>query len=310
MSSAGVWPALPLAAWTDTKETLHRWTQVVGKVRTALAPPVNHWWHVTLYANARGLTTSAMPYDAGSVEITFDFVDHALKIETSGGATEEVPLRPRSVADFYHAVMAALKKVGVNVRISPRPMEIAEAVPLDKDETHGSYDADAARRFWLVLLQSGNVMQAFRGRFIGKCSPVHFWWGSFDLACTRFSGRRAPRHPGGVPNCPDVVTWEAYSHECISAGWWPGGGLVDDAAFYAYAYPEPDGCSVAPIKPAAASYHPTMREWVLPYEAVRTSSDPGAMLTSFLQSTYEAAANLGRWDRAALERATAEPRFT
>jgi hypothetical protein len=303
VSAAGRWPALRLDSWADTKETLHRWTQVVGKVRLALAPPVNHWWHVSLYANARGLTTSAMPYDAGFVEITFDFVEHVLRIETSGGASEQVPLRPRSVADFYHAVMAALRKIGVNVRISPRPVEIAETVALDKDETHGSYDADAARRFWLVLLQSGNVIQAFRGRFIGKCSPVHFWWGSFDLSCTRFSGRPAPRHPGGVPNCPDYVTDEAYSHECISAGWWPGGGMVDDAAFYAYAYPEPDGCSVAPIQPASAIYHPTMREWVLPYDAVRTASDPSATLISFLQSTYEAAATLGRWDRAALERA-------
>ena len=301
MPSVEPWPRLPLREWADTKDTLHLWTQIVGKIRLALAPHVNHWWNVTLYVTARGLTTSAMPCRSATIELSFDFIDHVVRIETSEGAVEEVALRPRSVADFYHAVMDALRKAGVEVHIWPHPVEIVEAIPFAKDETHGSYDADAARRFWLAVAQSTHVMQTFRGRFIGKCSPVHFWWGSFDLSCTRFSGRRAPRHPGGVPNCPDYVTLEAYSHECISAGWWPGGGAVDDAAFYAYAYPEPDGCAAAPLQPAEAMYHPVLREWVLPYEAVRRSAAPDAALLAFLESTYDAAATLGKWDRASLE---------
>jgi hypothetical protein len=295
------WPSLRLSEWTDTKDTLHMWTQIVGKVRLALTPHVNHWWNVTLYVTARGLTTSAMPYRGGTVEMSFDFIDEVMRVETSDGAVEEVALRPRSVADFYHATMDRLRKAGVDVHIWPHPVEITDPIPFAKDETHGSYDTDAVRRLSLVLAQSSHVMQKFRGRFIGKCSPVHFWWGSFDLACTRFSGRPAPRHPGGIPNCPDYVTLEAYSHECISAGWWPGGGAVDDAAFYAYAYPEPDGCSAAPLRPSAATYHPVMHEWVLPYESVRRSPTPEADLLAFLESAYDAPATLGKWDRAALE---------
>ena len=245
MSSVEPWPRLSLREWVDTKDTLHLWTQIVGKIRLALAPHVNHWWNVTLYVTARGLTTSAMPCRGATIELSFDFIDHVVRIETSEGAVEEKALRPRSVADFYHAVMDALRKA------------------------------------------------------VGKCSPVHFWWGSFDLSCTRFSGRPAPRHPGGVPNCPDYVTQDAYSHECISAGWWPGGGAVDDAAFYAYAYPEPAGCDVAPIQPSGASYHAVLHEWVLPYETVRQSTVPEAALHAFLQSTYDAAATLGKWDKAA-----------
>ncbi len=302
MSTAGGWPTLPLNQWQDTKDTLHLWTQVVGKVRLALAPMVNHWWQVPLYVNARGLTTSAMPYDGGSVEIIFDFLDHGLHIETSSGARRTVALAPRSVADFYSEVMASLRDVGVDVRIRSRPVELVEVIPFEKDHTHASYDAEAAQRFWRVLIEADRVLHEFRGRFLGKCSPVHFWWGSFDLSCTRFSGRRAPPHPGGVPNAPDYVALEAYSHECVSAGWWPGGGAVTDAAFYAYAYPEPAGCAAAPIRPQAASYHAQLREWVLPYDAVRTSTDPDAALLAFLESTYATAARLGAWDRSALER--------
>jgi hypothetical protein len=301
------WPELALDAWRDTKDTLHLWTQIVGKVRLALAPMVNHWWQVPLYVDARGLTTSAMPYEGGAVEARFDFVDHLLHIETSTGATRHVAMAPRSVADFYKETMAALEALGVHVRIRTRPVELTEVVPFDRDEIHGAYDADAAQRFWRVLVQVDRVLHAFRGGFLGKCSPVHFWWGSFDLSCTRFSGRRAPPHPGGVPNCPDYVTREAYSHECISAGWWPGGGVVDEPAFYAYAYPEPIGCAVAPILPAAGAYHPVLREWILPYGAVRTAADPDGSLLAFLHSTYETAATLGAWDRPALERRQ-EPR--
>jgi hypothetical protein len=300
-STTAAWPSLRLSEWADTKDTLHMWTQIVGKVRLALAPHVNHWWNVTLYVTARGLTTSAMPYRGRTVEMSFDFIDEVMRVETSDGAVEEVALHPRSVADFYHATMDALRRVGVDVRIWPHPVEVTDPIPFAKDETHGSYDADAVRRLSLVLAQSSHVMQKFRGRFIGKCSPVHFWWGSFDLSCTRFSGRPAPRHPGGIPNCPDYVTLEAYSHECISAGWWPGGGPVDDASFYAYAYPEPEGCSAAPLQPPAATYHPVLREWVLPYESVRLSATPEADLLAFLESTYDAPATLGKWDRAALE---------
>jgi len=297
------WPPLPLAGWQDTKDTLHLWTQIVGKVRLALAPMVNHWWQVPLYVNARGLTTSAMPYRGGAVELRFDFLTHALRVETSDGQVRDVFLHPRSVASFYHDLMAALKAAGVDVRIWRHPVELpGTPVPFDQDEVHGSYDTDAAERFWRLLVEAHRVFHQFRGRFLGKCSPVHFWWGSFDLSCTRFSGRPAPTHPGGVPNLADWVTREAYSHECISAGWWPGGGGVDEPAFYAYAYPEPPGCPEAPIAPVAGSYRMEMREWVLPYEAVRTAGDPDETLLEFLQSTYGTAADLGGWDRKGLER--------
>lgn len=303
MTPREAWPALPLAQWRDTRDTLQLWAQVVGKVRLALAPMVNHWWQVPLYVGARGLTTTAMPFAGGAVEATFDFLDHRLRIDSSSGDTRSVALEPRSVADFYRAVMDALHAIGVDVRIQPRPVELPEVIPFAEDETHRAYDGEAARRFWRLLIQVDRVFHEFRGRFIGKCSPVHFWWGSFDLACTRFSGRPAPPHPGGAPNTPDYVMREAYSHECISAGWWPGGGgVVDEPAFYAYAYPEPAGCPEAPIRPEAAGYNSQLREWILPYDAVRTAADPDAALLAFLESTYAAAARLGGWDRATLER--------
>lgn len=298
MTAVERWPALPLAEWEDTRATLHLWTQIVGKVRLALAPMVNHWWQVALYVNARGLTTSAMPYDDGVVEITFDFQEHVLRLETSGGASRAIALAPRSVAEFHREVMAALRDLGVDARITRLPNEMENVVPFDEDVTHASYDADSANRLWRVLIDVDRVLHEFRGRFIGKSSPVHFWWGSFDLAVTRFSGREAPPHPGGVPNLPDRVTREAYSHECMSVGWWPGGGAVTEPAFYAYAYPEPAGSPTAPISPAAAYYHGGLREWILPYEAVRTAADPDAELLSFLQSAYDTVSRLGKWDPA------------
>lgn len=300
-----IWPELPLHQWQETYATLHRWTQIVGKTRLALAPMQNHWWQATLYLTARGLGTSAIPYHERSFEIELDFLDHLLVIRTSDGATGTVPLVPRSVESFYHEYMAVLRSLGIEPRIRPVPAEVADTTPFNEDRGHRSYDADAAQRCWRILAQVDRVLKKFRGRFTGKCSPSHFWWGAFDLACTRFSGRRAPAHPGGIPNTPDSVTREAYSHECISAGWWPGsvGAPVDEPAFYAYAYPEPPGCPEAPVRPPAAHYQMAMREWILPYEAVRTAPDPDAALLDFLQSTYEAAADLGRWDRAALERA-------
>jgi Family of unknown function (DUF5996) len=296
------WPPLPLREWEATRDTLHLWSQVVGKIRLALAPMENHWWQVPFYVTPRGLTTSAMPYRGTALEICFDFLDHQLRLETSADKHATVSLMPRTVADFYRTVMAALDAVGVSVRIWPRAVEMPAMIRLDEDVAHAAYDADAAQRFWRLLVQVDRVLHRFRGHFLGKCSPVHFWWGSFDLSCTRFSGRPAPRHPGGVPNLADWVTREAYSHECISAGWWPGGGVVDAPAFYAYVYPEPAGCVDAVVRPVAALYHPAAREWILPYEAVRTAADPDAELLAFLQSTYEAAAGLAGWNRAALER--------
>lgn len=296
------WPRLPLAEWHETYATLHRWTQMVGKTRLALAPMQNHWWQVTLYLTARGLGTSAIPDRQRSFEIEFDFIDHALIARTSDGATRTMPLRPRPVAEFYADYVSMLRSLDVATRIWPVPVEMADALPFPEDRLHATYDADAAHRCWRVLAQVDRVLKTFRSGFVGKCSPSHFWWGAFDIACTRFSGRRAPRHPGGIPNCPDRVAIEAYSHECISAGWWPGnvGGAMEEPAFYAYAYPVPDGCSAARVRPAAASYHPTLREWVLPYEAVRTSADPDRDLLEFLTSTYDAAAELAAWDREAL----------
>ncbi|HEX7127364.1 MAG TPA: DUF5996 family protein [Thermodesulfobacteriota bacterium] len=299
--AGGAWPALPLAAWRDTYETLRRWAQLVGKTRLALAPRENHWWHTALYPTARGLTTSPMPYGNRTLEVDFDFVDHNLIIRTGDGATRALALAPRSVADFYREYVSILDSLGLHVPLWPVPVEIDDATPLDTDRVHASYDADAAHRFWLALAQATRVLREFRGRFLGKSSPVHFFWGSFDLACTRFSGRRAPTHPGGVPNLADRVTREAYSHECTSAGWWPGGGPVQEPAFYAYAYPEPGGFADAPVRPAAASYHAGLREFVLPYDAVRTADRPEEAALDFFQSTYEAAADLAGWDRAALE---------
>jgi len=300
------WPRLSLDEWAATQTTLHRWTQIVGKTRLALAPMQNHWWQVTLYVTARGLTTSPIPRanGSGTFEVEFDFIDQALMIRTSEGDTGIVPLVPRTVADFCADYMSVLRSLDIDVRIRPVPSEMPDTIPFPADRTHASYDADAAQRCWQVLVQADRALKEFRARFMGKSSPSHFWWGGFDISCTRFSGRPAPRHPGGIPNLPDYVTREAYSHECISAGWWPGtvGSPVAESAFYAYSYPEPAGCDVAPIKPATAYYHPLMHEWILPYESVRTSATPERDLREFLQSTYEAAADLGKWDRAALER--------
>jgi hypothetical protein len=304
---ADTWPTLP-GEWLPTYATLHRWTQIVGKTRLGLAPFENHWWHCTLYVTARGLTTSPMPYRGGVVEIEFDFLSDLLLAQTNGGETRSLRLENKSVADFYHEYRAMLAALDVDVRITPTPNEVADGTPFPKDRAHATYDGDAARRWWLALTGADRMLKQFRGGFEGKCSPSHFWWGGFDLACTRFSGRPAPQHPGGIPNCPDYVMYEAYSHECISAGWWPGtAGLpVAEPAFYAYAYPEPAGCNVAPIAPAAAFYHQEMREWILPYDAVRVARDPDAMVLEFLESTYEAAASLGGWDMAALRSHAAE----
>ncbi len=296
------WPTLPLKEWKDTYATLHMWTQIVGKIRLAQTPWVNHSWHVTLYVTSRGLTTSPIPYGQKTFEIDFDFVDHKLVIETSDGNVRLIDLRPRTVADFYAEVMSSLRSVGIDVAIHTTPNEIPDPIPFEEDTTHASYDADYANRFWRVLVQSDRVFKEFRARFIGKCSPVHFFWGSFDLAVTRFSGRTAPPHPGGVPHMPDVVAREAYSHEVSSCGFWPGGGAIDYPAYYAYAYPGPEGFKDYKVKPKGAFYSNDLGEFLLPYDEVRKSKDPDAALLDFLQSTYEAAADLAKWDRAALER--------
>ncbi|HEU5303598.1 MAG TPA: DUF5996 family protein [Gemmatimonadales bacterium] len=301
----GQWPSLPLAEWKGTLDTLHRWLQMVGKTRLALAPPINHSWHVTLYLTARGLTTSPMPYGDQSLEVDLDFLDHKLQVCTSDGARRELKLLPRTVAAFYEEYMGLLESLGTPVRIWPVPSELEDVLPFPEDERHRSYDPDAASRSWRVLSRADIVLQEFRGRFLGKCSPVHFFWGAFDLACTRFSGRRGPVHPGGVPHLPDRVVREAYSHECISAGWWPGGGPVPEPAFYSYSYPEPAGFAEARVLPEEAYYNSDLREFVLPYEAVRTARRPDRMLLDFLQTSYEAGADLGGWDRPALERSGA-----
>jgi uncharacterized protein DUF5996 len=303
-AEGGSWPALPLEQWNPTRDTLHRWLQIVGKTRLALAPPVNHWWHVTLYLTARGLTTSPMPYGSGSFEVELDFLAHELRILASDGSEAGLPLRPQSVARFYEGYTRLLDTLGLRVRLRPVPSEMEDELPFPEDEQHHSYDPDQARRCWEILARAHGVLQRFRGRFIGKCSPVHLFWGAFDLACTRFSGRRAPLHPGGVPHLPDRVVQEAYSHECMSVGWWPGtpGGPVSEPAFYAYAYPEPVGYGKAGVGPSPAYYNTDLREFILPYEAVRSASRPDDLLMQFLQSTYDAAADLGEWDRAALER--------
>ena len=296
------WPSLPLEEWKDTYATLHMWTQIVGKIRFAQTPWINHSWHVTLYVTSRGLTTSPIPYGEKTFEIDFDFIDHRLVIETSGGDVRFIELRPRSVADFYSEVMSTLRDLGLDIRIHTLPNEVADPVPFEKDEQHASYDPDYANRFWRILVQTDRVFKEFRARFIGKCSPVHFFWGSFDMAVTRFSGRTAPPHPGGVPHLPDVVAREAYSHEVSSCGFWPGGGPVPYPVFYSYAYPAPEGFKDAPVKPSGAFYSTDLGEFLLPYDEVRKAGQPDEMLLDFLQSTYEAAANLAKWDRHALER--------
>ena len=309
MATRETWPELPFSSWSDTLDTLHRWTQIVGKTRMSHAPMQNHWWHATLYLTPRGLATSSVPDGGRSFDIEFDFIDHALVIRVSDGTTRSIPLRPMTVADFYHEYVGVLQSVGIDANIYPVPMEMSDTLRFDEDRIHSSYDADAVSRCWRVLAQADRLFKIIRGPYLGKSSPSHFWWGGFDLSCTRFSGRRAPVHPGGVPNCPDYVQVEAYSHECMSVGWWPGSaGGLEEPAFYAYVYPAPAGCYVEPIRPAAAGYHTGMGEWILPYDAVRTSPDPDALVLSFCQSTYEAAANYGKWDRSSLERrASVEP---
>jgi hypothetical protein len=296
------WPSLPLEAWRDTYATLHRWLQIVGKVRLAQSPWINHSWHVTLYVTPTGLTTATIPYGGRTFQIDIDFVDHRLIIRDSDGRTGGFALEPRSVAWFYARFMTELAALGLQVRVYPRPSELPDTVRFDQDEAHCAYDPIYANRFWRILVQANRVFGEFRARFIGKCSAVHLFWGALDLAVTRFSGRRAPQHPGGVPNLPDWVAREAYSHEVASCGFWPGGGSIAYPAFYAYAYPEPPGFATAPVKPADAFYSPEFREFILPYDVVRSSAAPDATLLDFLQTTYEAAANLGNWDRAALER--------
>ncbi|MBX5461734.1 MAG: hypothetical protein IRZ28_11665 [Steroidobacteraceae bacterium] len=301
------WPELPYDAWKDTCTTLHLWTQIPGKLRLALAPWLNHSWQVPLYLTARGLTTSPIAYDGRSFEMNMDFISHELVIASNDGALKCVPLRPQCVANFHAAVVAALQEMGITVPIDERPSEVPDPVPFSQDHTHCAYDAGYAQRFWRALVQSDRVFKQFRTGFLGKASPVHFFWGAFDLAVTRFSGRSAPLHPGGVPGLADDVVREAYSHEVSSAGFWPGGGGIDFAAFYSYAYPEPEGFGTSPVQPGAAFYSDTLREFLLPYDEVRRSPDPDAMLLAFLQTTYEAAADLGKWDREALECAQGRP---
>jgi hypothetical protein len=296
-----VWPELPYAEWKETLDTLHMWTQIVGKVRMTLTPAVNHWWHVPLYVCARGLTTSAIPYGTRTFEIDFDFIDHRLVARTSEGEVRTMELRPRTVASFYTELMEVLGALGITVQFSTVPQEVPDPIPFDQDTTHAAYDADAAHRFWRVLAQSDRVMREFRGRWLGKCSPVHLFWGAMDLAVTRFSGRLAPRHPG-APGLPDSVTHEAYSHEVSSAGFWPGNPGFPQPAFYAYFYPEPEGFKTASVRPEAAFYSTDYGEWILPYDAVRTAADPDAALMEFLETSYAAGATLAAWDRAALER--------
>jgi hypothetical protein len=307
LSRDQVWPALPYPAWKDTCATLQLWTQMVGKIRLAKTPWLNHSWHTTLLLTARGLATPPIFDNGRAFEFAFDFIDHVLWIWTSEGHERQLLLRPVPVAEFYIELMVALRELGIEVRIDEMPNEIADAIPFSADRVHSSYDRDYANRFWRVLLATHDVFSEFRTGFLGKASPVHFFWGSFDLAVTRFSGRRAPPHPGGVPHLPDAVVREAYSHEVSSAGFWPGGGGIDYPAFYSYAYPAPTGFAAAAVRPAQAFYSTELGEFILPYDAVRTAGDPRATLLEFLQSTYEAAADLAGWDRPALECAMGSP---
>jgi hypothetical protein len=297
------WPSLPLEAWAETYATLHLWTQIVGKVRLAQSPWVNHSWHVALYVTARGLTTTPIPHGLRTFQIDFDFIAHRLILQSSDGGTGGFALEPQSVAAFYARLMEEMEKLALHVDIYRQPNEVADPIRFDQDETHRAYDREYVHRFWRILVQADRVFKEFRARFIGKCSPVHYFWGAPDLAVTRFSGRPAPEHPGGVPNLPDWVAREAYSHEVSSCGFWPGGGPIPHAAFYSYAYPEPAGFSKAPVQPDAAFYSDDLREFILPYDDVRQSESPDRTLLDFLQSTYEAAANLAQWDRGSLERA-------
>jgi len=300
------WPELPYAAWKDTCATLHLWTQVVGKIRLALTPWLNHSWHVTLQVSARGLATPLISTGERDFQIEFDFIDHVLAMRASNGQFRQVMLRPMPVAQFYAEALQALRELGVNAPINNMPNEIPDPIPFDQDRVHAAYDREFANRFWRVLLRSHDVFSHFRTSFLGKASPVHFFWGSFDLAVTRFSGRRAPPHPGGVPHLPDAVVREAYSHEVSSAGFWPGGGVLQEAAFYSYAYPQPEGFASAPVRPAQAFFSKELGEFLLPYEAVRTAHDPTRALMDFLGSTYSAAVATGKWDREGLECALGE----
>jgi hypothetical protein len=305
MAGNPLWPDLPLAAWSDTCDTLQLWTQIVGKVRLAVTPLINHWWNVTLLVTARGLAAPAMPYAGGTFDIVFDFADHRLVVETSDGRAESFALKPMAVADFYAEFMRVLRRLGIDVHIRTMPCEIANAVPFDRDRIHAQYDPVYVQKFQLALLQANRVMTAFRARFIGKASPVHFFWGSFDLAVTRFSGRTAPPPKGVTPDVANWVMAEAYSHEVSSCGFWPGNGGYGRAAFYVYAYPEPAGYGDTRLGTAEACYDKDLGQFILPYDAVRQAGDPDALLLGFLQETYEAAADLAKWDRQALERGTA-----
>ena len=295
------WPPLPLDEWRETYATLHMWFQVVGKIRLVQTPLINHWWNTTFSVTPRGLTTSAIPYDTRTFQIDFDFLTHHLQIDASDGGRRTIALRPQSVAEFYRATMEALRSLGIELAVWTTPVEVEDRTPFERDEHHRAYDPDYANRCWRILMQSSRVLTEFRSRFVGKVSPVHFFWGAFDLAVTRFSGRPAPAHPG-APNLARFVAQEAYSHEVSSCGFWPGGGPVDRPMFYAYAYPEPDGFNRARIEPQEAFYSAEMKEFLLPYDAVRTAKAPERVLEAFLQSTYEAAADLGHWDRPSLER--------
>ncbi len=309
MSPRDAWPELPYEAWKETCLTLQLWTQIAGKIRLVQTPWLNHSWHVVLYVSARGLTTSPIPYGDRTFELDFDFLDHVLRVSTSDGGQGRVELYPRTVADFYADLMRSLSSLGIDVRINELPNEIADAIRFSEDRVHASYDREFAERFWRILAQSTRVLSRFRTSFIGKCSPVHFFWGSFDLAVTRFSGRRAPPFPAGtaVPNMPEAVVLDAYSHECSSAGFWPGGQGVDYAAFYSYAAPSPAGFDKAPVRPAQAFWNRDLNQYLLPYDAVRTAGDPEETLMAFLTSTYEAAASAGNWDRTALETSVGVP---
>jgi hypothetical protein len=294
------WPKLPWRDWDPTISALHMWVQIVGKVRLALAPPLNHWWHVPLYVTARGLTTSPIPYGDREFQVDFDFVEHRVRVSDGDPGSFTMALEPQSVAQFYREFMAGLRSRGIDVSIWPHPVEVVDAIPFDHDERHASYDPHHAQLFWRALLHVDRVMKVFQTGFVGKASPVHFFWGGFDLAATRFSGRPAPRHPGGIPNCPDWVMEEAESHQNATAGWWPL-SEAPGPAFYAYAYPEPEGFRAASVRPEGSFFDPRFGEFLLPYDAVRTAADPDAAVLEFLQSTYEAGAGLGRWDRPALE---------
>lgn len=306
-ASRSTWPELSYAAWADTCTTLHLWAQVVGKVRLAKTAWVNHSWHVALYVTARGLSTSPIPDGLRQFQIDFDFIDHRLLVSVSDGRSRILPLAPMSVAAFYRRLMDLLAELDIQVRIHDLPNEVPDPIPFSEDRVHAAYDADYVNRYWRVLVQADRLLKQFRAHFTGKCSPVHFFWGSNDLAVTRFSGRAAPQHPGGIPHLPDRVTREAYNQEVSSAGFWPGGGLIDHAAFYAYTYPVPAGFKDCPVQPPEVYFHPDLGEFILPYDAVRLADDPDTTLLAFLHSTYAAAAETGRWDRAWLEREPVPP---